>query len=141
MKIIYKKINRKNLIAARSVLNKYFSSFKLNRNLIPTYKKFILQKNNISIIACLKKKVIGYASINFNMSIRGGIRAYIEDVVIEKRYRKKGVGKSLLNVLLKYAKKKNCYKIVLECKKKNINFYRSCGYKLNAVTMRKILKK
>ena len=68
------------------------------------------------------------------------MRAYIEDVVVEKKYRKKGIGKFLLNVLLKYAKKKSCYKIVLESKKKNINFYRSCGYKLNAFSMRKLIK-
>ena len=128
------------MITVNSMLSKYISNFKLRDNYNKVYKKFILQKNNISIVACLKKKAIGYASINFNISIRGGVRAYIEDVVVEKEYRKKGIGKSLINILFKYAKKKSCYKIVLESKKKNINFYRSCGYKLNSFTMRKIIK-
>jgi ribosomal protein S18 acetylase RimI-like enzyme len=136
----YKKIDKENIITVNSMLSKYISNFKLKDNYNKFYTKFVLQKNNISIIACLKKKAVGYASINFNTSIRGGIRAYIEDVVVEKKYRKKGIGKSLLNILLKYAKKKNCYKIVLESKKKNINFYKSCGYKLNSFTMRKLIK-
>jgi glucosamine-phosphate N-acetyltransferase len=140
MKIVYKKINKENMITVNSMLSKYISNFKLRDNYNKVYKKFILQKNNISIVACLKKKAIGYASINFNISIRGGVRAYIEDVVVEKEYRKKGIGKSLINILFKYAKKKSCYKIVLESKKKNIDFYRSCGYKLNSFTMRKIIK-
>ena len=88
-------------------------------------------------MACLNKKAIGYASINFNISIRGGIRAYIEDVVVEKKFRKKGIGKSLVNILLKYAQKKKCYKVVLECSKENINFYRSLGFKLGKFTMKK----
>ena len=140
MKIVYKKIDKENIITVNSLLSKYISNFRLKNNYNKIYKKIISQKNNISIIACLKKKAIGYASINFNISIRGGMRAYIEDVVVEKKYRKKGIGKFLLNVLLKYAKKKSCYKIVLESKKKNINFYRSCGYKLNAFSMRKLIK-
>lgn len=140
MKIVYKKMNIENIIPVNSMLSKYVSPFVLKRNFKSVYKKFTMQKNNISIIACLKKKAIGYASINFNISIRGGVRAYIEDVVVEKEYRKKGIGKSLINILFKYAKKKSCYKIVLESKKKNINFYRSCGYKLNSFTMRKIIK-
>jgi ribosomal protein S18 acetylase RimI-like enzyme len=140
MKIVYKKMNQENMMTVNSMLSKYISNFKLRDNCNKVYKKFISQKNNISIIACLKKKAVGYASINFNISIRGGIRAYIEDVVVEKEYRKKGIGKSLINILLKYAKKKGCYKIVLESKKKNINFYKSCGYKLNSFTMRKLIK-
>ncbi len=133
-------MNQENMITVNSMLSKYISNFKLRDSYNKVYKKFISQKNNISIIACLKKKAVGYASINFNISIRGGIRAYIEDVVVEKEYRKKGIGKSLINILLKYAKKKSCYKIVLDSKKKNINFYKSCGYKLNSFTMRKLIK-
>jgi GNAT superfamily N-acetyltransferase len=140
MKIVYKKINQENVITVNTMLSKYISSFKLKKDFNSIYKKLTLQKNNISIIACSKKKAIGYASINFNISIRGGVRGYINDVVVEKEYRKKGIGKSLINILLKYAKKKKCFKIILESKKKNFNFYRSCGYKLNSFTMRKLIK-
>jgi ribosomal protein S18 acetylase RimI-like enzyme len=140
MKIVYKKISKDNVTAVNSILNKYISLSKLKNNYNFIYKKFLSQKNNISIVACLNKQPVGYASINFNISIRGGIRAYIEDLVVKKEYRKKGIGKSLINILFKFAKKKGSYKIVLETKKKNINFYRSCGYKLNAFTMRKLIK-
>jgi len=137
MKVVYKKINLENMIAVNSILTRYISSFSLKSNYNKVYKKLISQKNNIGVMACLNKKAIGYASINFNISIRGGIRAYIEDVVVEKKFRKKGIGKSLVNILLKYAQKKKCYKVVLECSKENINFYRSLGFKLGKFTMKK----
>lgn len=125
------------MIAVNSMLSKYISPFSLKSNYKKVYKKLISQKNNIAVVACLNKKAIGYASINFNISVRGGIRAYIEDVVVEKKFRKKGIGKSLINFLLKYAQKKKCYKVILEYSKKNINFYRSLGFKLSKFTMKK----
>jgi hypothetical protein len=57
MKIVYKKINIENVIAVNTMLSKYISPFKLKRNFNSIYKKLTLQKNNISIIACSKKKV------------------------------------------------------------------------------------
>ena len=140
MRIIYKKITKKDILEINELLSKYVSPFKLKTGFNKVFKKFNLQKNNISIVASLNKKIIGYATIHFNMTIRGGVRAYIEDVVVEKKFRKKGIGKNLIKFLLKFAKKKNCYKIVLDSKIKNIKFYKTCGFKLNSFTMRKIIK-
>ena len=41
--------------------------------------------------------------------------------------------------LYDYAKKKGCYKLVLQCKKENIKFYEKCGYQINGICMQKII--
>tara|TARA_B100000424_G_scaffold57824_2_gene41889 strand:+ start:15368 stop:15835 length:468 start_codon:yes stop_codon:yes gene_type:complete len=57
--------------------------------------------------------------------------AHIEDVIVHENYRKKGLGKMLINKCIEYAKEKNCYKIVLYCEEENIDFYQKCGFKKN----------
>ena len=42
--------------------------------------------------------------------------------------------------LYDYAKKKGCYKLVLQCKEvENKNFYEKCGYQINGICMQKII--
>ena len=49
------------------------------------------------------------------MNLRGGKIAYIEDIVVLRV--NKGIGKAIMKELYDYAKKKGCYKLVLQCKK------------------------
>ena len=59
-----------------------------------------------------------------NMSYLG----HIQDVVIDGNYRKKGLGKMLIDQLLKWARDFDCYKVVLDCHENNIEFYEKCGF-------------
>lgn len=58
---------------------------------------------------------------------------HIEDVVIEKTMRGKGVGKLLIKVAEKECVE--CYKIILDCSDENVGFYEKCGYKKNGNQM------
>ena len=60
-----------------------------------------------------KKKIIGYGCIFVNQTVRGGKIAYIEDIICDNSYRKKGIGKSIMKQLFNFAKDNKCYKIVL----------------------------
>lgn len=53
---------------------------------------------------------------------------HIQDVVIDGNYQKKGLGKMLIDQLLKWARDFNCYKVVLNCHDDNIAFYEKCGF-------------
>jgi len=53
---------------------------------------------------------------------------HIQDVVIDQRYRKQGVGKMLIDQLLKWGKDFRCYKVILNCKDENVKFYENCGF-------------
>jgi len=60
---------------------------------------------------------------------------HIEDVVVDQKYRNRGLGKIIINTLVERAKEKGCYKTVLSCADKNIDFYRKCGLEVRGVEM------
>lgn len=49
--------------------------------------------------------------------------AHIEDVVIDQHHRGHGLGKDLVEEMIKYAKKIGCYKVQLNCKSDMQAFY------------------
>lgn len=53
---------------------------------------------------------------------------HIEDVIVDKNYHKKGIGSKLINFSINKAKNEKCYKIILNCKDKLINFYNKFGF-------------
>ncbi|MCK5542102.1 MAG: GNAT family N-acetyltransferase [Desulfobacterales bacterium] len=58
----------------------------------------------------------------------------VEDVVIEKQFRKSGIGKALMQRIEEYAKEQNCSYIMLITDIERIGsqeFYKSLGYKTN----------
>ena len=51
-----------------------------------------------------KKTIVGYGCIFVNQTVRGGKIAYIEDIICDNSYRKKGIGKSIMKQLFNFAK-------------------------------------
>ncbi len=60
---------------------------------------------------------------------------HIEDVVIDVEHRNNGLGKKMINHCVEYAKSKGCYKIILNCSEKNVQFYEKCGFTTKNVEM------
>lgn len=60
---------------------------------------------------------------------------HIQDIVIDGNYRKKGLGKMLIDQLMKWAKDYNCYKVILNCNESNIEFYEKCGFNKRGAEM------
>lgn len=58
----------------------------------------------------------------------GGCILHIEDFVVNKIYRGKGIGNILIKYGIDYAKKNNCYKIILDCNDKLEKYYQSYGF-------------
>lgn len=57
---------------------------------------------------------------------------YIEDLYVKPEFRGKGIGKALLNEVIKLAKQRNCGRVewvVLDWNKPAIDFYKSIGAK------------
>lgn len=65
------------------------------------------------------------------------ISATIEDLVIDKKYRKNGLGKKLIDYIVDYSQAYNIYKILLHCDRENKDFYLKCGFKQNRLLMEK----
>lgn len=64
---------------------------------------------------------------------------HIEDIVVDKDYRKKGYGKIILDKLVSIAKEKMCYKVILTTQEKNIDFYHKCSFQISGYTMAKYI--
>jgi len=77
------------------------------------------------------KKIIAYAFYFFTYSsFLARKTLYLEDIFISADYRHKGIGKMLMNELIKIAKKKKCGRMewcVLDWNKSAINFYEKLG--------------
>ena len=136
MDIKYTKIKKYNFIEVIDFLINNLSDYKPK---LKDYNRirdsFFKQKNQYSIVAIYKKKIIGYGAIILEVKIRGSIAGHIEDVAVSKEFRKKGVGSKILKKLYAFAKKNKCYKISLQCKSRNINFYKKNKYFVNGTTM------
>lgn len=66
----------------------------------------------------------------------GGKVAHIEDVVTKKGYEGMGIGTTLLNWSLRFARQMKCYKVILDCSEEYIQFYKKIGFKEHGTCMR-----
>ena len=72
--------------------------------------------------------VTGTASLLIERKIRGRKCGHIEDVVVLRSHRKSGVGRILINGLIKIAEQEKCYKVILNCSDNNVAFYNKLGF-------------
>ena len=105
--------------------------------------KEILEKikqnsNQIIQVAIDDKKIVGCITLLIEQKFihNGGLVGHIEDVVVRKDYEGKGIGMKLVTSMLEYAKRKNCYKTILDCKDDVKQFYERIGFKHESNGMR-----
>ncbi len=82
--------------------------------------------------AFIKDELVGTCTINMcaNLSWSGRPYAIIENVIVSKNHRNKGIGKSILKFSRKYAEVFGCYKVALMTgsrKQSTLNFYEAAG--------------
>ena len=105
--------------------------------------KEILEKikqnpNQIIQVAIDDKKIVGCITLLIEQKFihDGGLVGHIEDVVVRKDYEGRGIGMKLVTSMLEYAKRKNCYKTILDCKDDVKQFYERIGFKHESNGMR-----
>lgn len=81
-------------------------------------------------------KIVGTCTLNVcaNLSWSGRPYGIVENIIVTKNERGKGVGKSLLLFARRMAESKNCYKVVLMTQQKGpetASFFRSAGFSDN----------
>ena len=108
--------------------------FQMNNHRISLDKNSFIDKytdikNNGGYIIVAKQdnKIIGTAKLLIEKKFGENV-GHIEDVVVDQNFRRKGIGKLLIEQLVSYGKNNNCYKIVLTSKEKNREFYTSCNF-------------
>jgi GNAT superfamily N-acetyltransferase len=108
---------------------------------VPDLKK---QKTGLEAIICNPEigeilvlkgdgQILGMVSLLYSISTAlGGKVAILEDMIIHKNYRQKGLGKELLGEAIRFSKERNCLRLTLLTDFNNdaaINFYRHFGFK------------
>lgn len=97
-----------------------------------------MEKANINIfVMAIEDKIVACGSvlIEKKMIHNLGLVGHIEDVVVDSACRGLGLGKKIIKHLTEYAKKRGCYKVILDCERKNVGFYVKCGYHEKGVEM------
>jgi glucosamine-phosphate N-acetyltransferase len=121
----------------KGLLELYQQVWKVSKIDINSLRNFI-RNNNYMIVVEENDVIIGSLVLHLQYKLirDGGIAGFIEDVVISENFRGNGIGKLLVKKAIEKAKVLNCYKIVLSCFDERVNFYESCGFRVENKTMR-----
>lgn len=101
-----------------------YNDFKLQLSIInnnPNHFIYVIEKNN---------KMIGSITLLIEPKFIHGIKnvGHIEDVIIDNNYRNLKLGKLLIDYCIHQCKKLDCYKIILNCKKELITYYKKYNF-------------
>lgn len=101
-----------------------------------TYEEFMEQyrKTNNKIYVIYHKnsdKIVGTGSILIEHKFirKLGRVGHIEDIVVDKEHRNKQYGTLIIDKLVEESRKNKCYKVILDCDKETVGYYRRYGFK------------
>ena len=107
----------------------------------------ILKDTNKPIfVATIDHYVVGYAmcQIRIPTSNMHQVKIFhLDDLWVDEKYRKQGIGKSLYQKVVETAKENNCYEVTLNVWPGNdaaLKFYEKMGMKTRSVFMEHIMK-
>ncbi len=102
------------------------------------FDKINLNPDYIVAVAITEGKIVGSTTLLIETKFihNGGKVGHIEDVVVNKKYQRKGIGEKIIIYLLRYAKEQGCYKTILDCTDEVKPFYEKLGFKHNANALR-----
>lgn len=61
---------------------------------------------------------------------------HIEDIVVDEKYRGRGLSKIIMNKLLEVAKEFECYRVTLNCQESKLDLYKKFGFSNKSLGMR-----
>lgn len=110
------------------------------RNIKDCWNDFTSNTSSNAIVGLLNNQIIAYGSIVIENKIRGEIAGHIEDIVVCKSVRGKGIGVELINKLVEIGKNKECYRVTLLCDDSLNTFYEKNGFSKSGIAMKKMYK-
>ena len=109
-----------------------------------TFNEVISNERGSLVIAEEEGKILGMASISFNLALRyNGEYCQLEELVVHKEARGKNVGGLLIEETLRLAKNRGCKEFglyLLESTKHNQSFYEKYGFAVIGEEMRQSLQ-
>ena len=112
-------------------------------NISLTYDQFINRLNNLQgaliLVYEFKGRIIATGKIFVENKFYDDV-GHIEDVITTKEYRGYGLGKIIVEELIKHSEALGCYKVVLECSNNVREFYEKIGFEIKGNQMVKYKK-
>ncbi len=122
---------------------KSLDSLKQTSNIEKSKAKEIFEKININpdhiiAVAEIDGKIIGSATLLIEPKFihNGGLVGHIEDVVVHKGFQGQKIGEKIMRYLIEIAKKRGCYKTILDCTEEIKPFYEKLGFRQVANELR-----
>ncbi len=99
--------------------------------------KILSNPNHKIIVAKCDDIIVGSITILIEPKIIHDLSyvAHIEDVIVDSNYRSYGIGGELVKKAIEISKQYGCYKVILDCNEKNINFYQKHGFVKKEIQM------
>lgn len=111
-------------------------------NSIEQMKRALLSRpgNIITYVVVMEDKIVAAATCIFEKKIRyQKLCCHIEDVGVNKDFRKQGLGKIIVDHCVFVAKLKKCYKVKLFCSDHLEKFYSRLGFNKTNAGMEQVL--
>ena len=115
-----------------------FSNFKKDVS-YDYFKTYIENRDKIRILVIYndENKLIGAGTIFKLEKIHNNPIGQIEDVIISEKYRGYGLGKLIIKKLVVVGLNEfKCYKVILNCLDKNVDFYKKCNFDITGFQMK-----
>ena len=116
---LYRQLNPKDDVINEMTVKTVWEHIK-NQNV----KYFVAKENGKIIASC-------YVCIIPNLTRGGKSIGFVENVITDAEFRKKGIGRTVVINAIEYAKAQNCYKVILQSGNKRTEahrFYESIGF-------------
>jgi len=95
-------------------------------------QNLLSEANSHILVAEIKGVVVGFINFTTRMTIlHHGLSGLIDELIIAKSHRGKGIGKQLLSSAIEKSRQLGCCEVEVSTEKTNIKareFYRQCGF-------------
>jgi ribosomal protein S18 acetylase RimI-like enzyme len=96
------------------------------------YRNLLSEANSYILIAEIKGDIVGFVNLTTRKTIlHSGLSGLIDELIVAKSYRGKGIGKQLLSSAIKKSRQLGCCEVEVSTEKANTKareFYRQCGF-------------
>jgi ribosomal protein S18 acetylase RimI-like enzyme len=107
------------------------------------FRRGLISASQAYLCARIEKQVVGFGSLTIKNNLwQEGYVAHIDELIVDRRFRKNGIGTLLLDRLILSAKKRKCKRIELDTafrRKEAHSFYRAHGFENRAFLFSKTL--
>ena len=115
------------------VVNQLPADYEYSEEMIAESREYFLRGDHITVLAIDGENVVGCASVSFfrimpTFSHPTGKRAHLMNVYTSKDYRRQGIGRKMVDMLIRDAWGKGATEISLDATEAGRPLYRNCGF-------------